>query len=92
MKIKKFNENYNIDYEGDIGTEYAKFILSEYIDKELDGKSLQEIFIEIVESDELEESQEYIVIQELKEVCYDIYKQSQKLKTKIEYDSSKYNI
>lgn len=47
MKIKKF-EKYNIDIEnGDIPEEYAKLIISAYIDKDLDDISLEDVFADI---------------------------------------------
>jgi len=59
MNIKKF-EAYNMNYENDISEEYAKIIISKYIDHNLEGKTIEDIFYEVGISNELEEHQESV--------------------------------
>ena len=92
MKIKKFNEKYKIDEEGEISEEMAKFILSEYLDKKLDSATLEDVFRDIIDTDELDEDQEYIIKQELIELTYNIAQQANKIRKKIKIDTDKYNL
>lgn len=92
MKIKKFNEKYEIDFDGDIAEEHAKIILSEYLDKMLDGLTLEEVFRDIVDGDELEEDQEYMIKQALIDLTYNINNDANNIRSKLEYNSDKYNL
>lgn len=98
MKIKRFNEKYEVDtdYSSGISEEYAKLIVSEYLDRvdKDDNKivTLQDVFNEIIKGDELEEDQEILIIEDLKDLGVDIAKQASKLKTSEEYHASKYNL
>lgn len=92
MKIQKF-EKYNIDMNcDDIAEEHAKLILSEYLDKMSDGLTLEDVFRNVVDTDELEEDIEYMIKQALIELTYNIKNDVSKLRTKMEYDSDKYNL
>jgi len=93
MKIKKYKENYKMDQEeGDIAEEYAKFILSEYLDKHIDGVTLEDVFRSVVDVDELDEDQEYIIKQELMDLSYNIVQGAKKIRKKLEIDTDKYNV
>lgn len=98
MKIKRFNEKYKIDtdYSSGISEEYAKFIVSKYLDNvdKDDNKivTLQDVFNVIISGDELEEDQEILIIEDLRNLGEDIAKQASKLKTSEEYNASKYNL
>jgi len=65
MKIKKFNENYELDESNDIGEEYAKLVISHYIDNLNDGKTLQDSF-DYYCKDDLEEELRMIVFSEIR--------------------------
>lgn len=57
MKIKKF-ENYTIDIDGgEISEEYAKLIISKFIDEQLNERSLENIFHETIKEDQLDQEQ-----------------------------------
>lgn len=102
MKIDKFNEKYKIDteFKSEISTEYAKLILSEYIDKyddEDDNKNrLQDVYVNIIKSDELDEYQELMIIDSLRDFTTELIKYVKKLKTVEEYNLNqnveKYNV
>ena len=93
MKIKKFNEEYKIDYELDIAEETSKSIISKYIDDLIDGNTLQDSFDFYCR--ELEESQRYIVAQTLLDMLYEL-NESRVVEYKNDYyikkDAGKYNI
>lgn len=93
MKIKKFNEEYKIDYELDIAEETSKSIISKYIDDLSDGNTLQDSFDFYCR--ELEESQRYIVAQTLLDMLYEL-NESRVVEYKngyyIKKDAGKYNI
>ena len=90
MKIKKF-ESYTIDTDDDISIEYAKLIVSAYIDKK-DDESLESVYAEIVKGDELEEDQAYIIKNELQDYLYKLFEEAKKIRPIIEIEASKYNI
>lgn len=102
MKIDKFNEKYEMDtdFKSEISTEYAKLILSEYIDKyddEDDNKdSLQKVYVNIIKNDELDESQELMIIESLEDFTTELINYVKKLKTVEEYNLNqnveKYNV
>jgi hypothetical protein len=51
MKIKLFEE-YEMEYDGDIGEEYAKMVISKYIDNDLDNKTLEDTFYDLLKDDD----------------------------------------
>jgi hypothetical protein len=57
MKINKFNEKYKSDFENDISREYAKCILSEFIDKENNDATIEEVYYDFIKGDDLEQHQ-----------------------------------
>jgi phosphoglucomutase len=71
MKIKKITENYILDNDGDISEEYAKLIISKYIDDLTDGKTLQDSFDFYCE--ELEDDLRYIISQTLLDILQELY-------------------
>ena len=100
MKIKKF-EAYNMDYENDIGEEYAKFIIAKYMDEEISGKTLEDAFYE-VGKDEFEDEHDDVVIYSIIQYTQNILKQAKNLKTikeitwdrlpEIDKSTKKYNL
>lgn len=101
MDIKKF-EKYEHDENGNIGEEYAKEIVSKYLD-DLDGysdvnKSLQDSFDHYCE--EIEEDLRGFVKEDLYDVINDLQKDYKKIEysdkyyeeKKIKADTKKYNL
>ena len=81
MKIKLF-EQYTFDIENDIGDEYAKFIISKFIDEDLGGKTLEDVFYEIGKNDEFDEGEhDDAVIYSIINYIEDMLEQAKKLKT-----------
>jgi len=95
MNIKKF-EAYNMDYDiNDIGDEYAKLIISKFIDEERQDKSLEDVFYEIAISDELEEHQEsvkYSMIMYLTKLLSKTKKLKSVEKIGLDKETKKYNL
>jgi hypothetical protein len=60
MIIKRFNEEYELDVDGgEIAEEYAKVILSKYIE---DGENtLEHVYNSVIRGDELEEDQAFMI-------------------------------
>jgi deoxyxylulose-5-phosphate synthase len=91
MKIKKF-EKYNIDIEnGDIPEEYAKLIVSQYIDTDLDNISIEDIFADIIKSDQLYDQAD-IIKQEMLTYIKKLFNDTRKIRSIEEIDAQKYNI
>jgi len=96
MDIKKF-EKYEQNEDGDIGEEYAKEIISKYID-DLDSygnsKTLQDSFDYYCE--EIEEDLRGFVKSDLYEVINNLQKECKKLEYSNDYyirkDGKKYNL
>jgi hypothetical protein len=78
MKIKKFNEEYELDEGGDIGEETAKEIISHYIDNLINDGTLQDSF-DLYCKDDLEESERYIVMNNVKMIIIDNMAEEAKL-------------
>jgi len=91
MEIKKF-EKYEIDQEYEIGEEYAKFIISQFMDRESGGSTLESIYAEIVKGDDLDEVQEEIIRHEIIEYAKHIYDDAKKIRELQEIDADKYNL
>ncbi len=92
MNIKKFEEYKIVDEHDDIGDEYAKIILSRFIDTELDGKTIQNIYNDIIIEEELDDSQEEMILYAIYEYSKEIAKEAKELKTLIASNASKYNL
>jgi hypothetical protein len=91
MKIKKF-EKYNIDIENvDIPEEYAKLIVSQYIDTDLDNISIEDIFADIIKSDQLYDQAD-IIKQEMLTYIKKLFNDTRKIRSIEEIDAQKYNI
>jgi len=92
MKIKLFEE-YKLDSGGDIATEYAKQIISKFIDKDItENLTLEQIFHKIVKDDNLNESQQHIIIQELIEYTYNLNDNANQVRTILKSTTDKYNL
>ena len=91
--IKKF-EKYELDIEnGEIANEYAKLIISTYLDKDGYGNdTLESVYAEIVKGDEIEKDQAYIIKQELMECLFDLYKEAKNIRPILEIELKKYNL
>lgn len=90
MKIKKF-EKYELDLDGEIAEEYAKLIISTYLDKKND-ESLESVFAEIIRKDELGEDEEYIIKNILQDYLYNLFEDASKIKKVHEIEAKKYNL
>lgn len=88
--VKKFEE-YELDLENSNFTnEYAKLIISTYLDKK-DDETLESVYAEIIEGDELEEQQN-LIIRELQMYLLVLWKESKKVRTLINISANKYNL
>ena len=90
MKLKKFEE-YTLDVDGDIAEEYAKLIVSKYIDKKND-ESLESVYATIIKGDEIEEGNAYIIKNTLQDYLYNLYEEASKIRKIIEIEKDKFNI
>lgn len=90
MKIKKF-EKYELDIDGEIAEEYAKLIISTYLDKK-NEESLEEIFADIIKGNNLQESEEYIVKNTLQDYLYQLFEEAKEIKKIYQIGSKKYNL
>jgi len=95
MDIKKF-EQYKFDDDNDnIGAEYAKIIISKFIDNDTTFSkklTLENILHEIVKDEELDESQQYIIIQELIDYTHTLNSNANQVKTIFESEQEKFNL
>jgi len=92
MKIKLFEE-YKLGSGGDIAMEYAKQIISKFIDKDItENLTLEQIFHKIVKDDDLDESQQHIIIQELIEYTYNLNGKARQVRTLLKSTTDKYNL
>ena len=93
MKIKLF-EKYEYDDSGDIADEYAKEIISEYLDNLIDEKPLQEVFDRYCE--ELAEEERGWVLTAIREILDNSRKEISDIKISEHYyvkkKAKKYNI
>ncbi len=91
MKIKKF-ENYNFNYNEDISTEYAKYILSKYMDDEIDNNiSLEEVYVDTIKKDELND-QATIIKYELISYLENLLEKAKDIRSIYKIDANKYNL
>ena len=91
MNLKKFEE-YEIDNDGDnIAIEYAKYIISEYLDKKND-ETLESVYSEIIKGDKLDEELEYIIKNELQDYLYNLYENARKIRKIIKITADKYKL
>ena len=88
--IKKFEE-YELDYENEMSEEYAKLILSTYIDKKND-ESLESVYADIIRDDETAVEHEYIIKNNLQDYLYNLYSEAKNIRKIIDIDSGKYNM
>jgi len=91
MKHIKIFEKYELDFDSDIGEEYAKLIISTYIDKKND-ETLESVYCDIIKKDKLAEYQEYIVKNILQDYLYELFEKSKEITNVIEIETKKYNI
>jgi len=95
MKIRKFNEKYEIDLDGDIAREYAKLIISEFLDRENDEITLEDIYKENLEDfieDDDDDFREDIIKAEIIEVLDMLKIQARKIRRLMDIDIQKYNL
>ncbi len=93
MKIRKFFEQYELDLDnGEIGEEYAKMIISKFIDKDADGSTLEQIYKDVVKADNLDEDQAFFVRQDLIIYTKDLLNQAQKIRDIYKIDAETYNL
>jgi len=92
--IKKFELFDWDEHEDDeLVVKYAKYIISSYLDKtDDDDDTLESVFAEIADNDELEEEQQEWVINELQDYLLKLYRESKKVRTLMNIDSKKYNL
>ena len=90
MKLKRF-EAYTLDTEDDIAIEYAKLIVSTYIDKK-NEETLESVYVDIIKGDEIDESEAYIIKNELQDYLYSLYKEAAKIIKIQDIETSKYNL
>ena len=90
--IKKFEE-YTLDVDtGDMAEEYAKLILSTYIDKQ-DGESLESVYKEVIVGDKLDDQeQEEVIKTALTHYLHKLYKDSKYIRNVLDIESNKYNL
>lgn len=86
-KYKKFNAEYS-----DITEEYAKLIISEFIDKQDDVSTLESVYAKTIKIDDLEEDQAIMIregiIDYLKQLCED----AENIRDIEEIEAEKYNL
>lgn len=95
MKIKKYTEKYEFTYDGDIATEYAKFIISKFLDEDEDGKTLEEIFYEIAKDELVEgedEDRANFVKNEILLITKQLYDMAKKIRPLEQIAGDKYNL
>lgn len=89
-KVKQFEE-YTLDLDGNISEEYAKLIISTYIEKK-DDETLESVYADIINGDELDEDQAYIIKNELQDYLYNLYEEAKNIRKIIEIDANTYNL
>jgi len=98
MKIKKFNDKYEFDDDAeDIGEEYAKMIIVDYIENKINGGTLEDSFIkftkDLYEEDENDDfSRAEIIKESLIYFTKDMSEQSKNVRNPIEIGVDKYNL
>ena len=92
MKLKKF-EKYIVDLEGgdDISLEYAKLIISTFIDNS-NKESLESVYADIIKGDDLDETQEAMIQESITFLLKNWYIASKSIRKVIEIDANKYNV
>lgn len=94
MKINRFNEKYNIDLDSDdIAIEYAKHIISEFIDKENEGITLEKVFYDIVKGDEIDkiEMESHVKVEIVFYLDY-LLKEAKKIRKIPQIEADKFNL
>lgn len=94
MKIEKFNEKYkNFDAEySDIAEEYAKLIISEFIDKQDDISTLESVYANIIKGDELEEDQAIMIRESLINYLSALCEDAENIRDIEDIEAEKYNL
>jgi len=94
MKIKKFTEKYEMNYQDDISDEYAYSIISQYFDNIIDEKTLQEAYDDFCE--ELEQDQRDIVYNSMLSIIDNLKKETINIDNSYEHyvklKAKKYNL
>lgn len=94
MKVQKFEKyKWNID-SGNIATEYAKVIISKYIDEETDTSvaDFERIYLNVINGDELDTDQADIIKSEMIEYLEYLTKNAKKIRPLHEIEAEKYNL
>ena len=92
MKIKKFNEKYDLDIDGDeITIEYAKVIISAYIDKK-NEESLESVFLDVIKGDDLDDDRAEMIKVELLDYLKNLYNDARVIRKIHEIEADRYNL
>ena len=90
MKFKTFEEYKDFDAEySDLAKEYAKLIISTYIDKKDEDYTLEYVFADIIEGDELHEDQEIMIKESLTDYLENLLEESKKIRDVDEIQSDR---
>jgi hypothetical protein len=88
--IKKF-EKYTIDIDlGEIGEEYAKYIISKFIDS--DDITLEKVYADLINRDDLDDSQAYIIKNEILVYLSYLINEAKKIRDILTINAEKYNL
>ena len=91
--IKTFEKYKNFDAEySDIAEEYAKLIISEFIDRQDDVSTLESVYAEIVKGDELEEDQAIMIKESLVDYLSSLSQEAENIRDIEEIEAEKYNL
>lgn len=89
--IKRF-EKYKMDIDqGDLGEEYAKYVVSKYIDSP-DNITLEKVYADLVNKDNLDESQAYIIKNEILVYISYLLNEAKKIRDILTINAEKYNL
>lgn len=92
MKVQKFNEKYDLDLEyDDITVEYAKLIISTYIDKK-NEETLESVFLDVIKGDDLDDDRAEMIKPELLNYIKNLYNDAKSIRQIHEIESDKYNL
>jgi len=94
MKIEKFNEKYKkFDSEySDITEEYAKLIISEFIDKQDNVSTLESVYAKIIKIDDLDEDQAIMIKESLIDYLTRLQSDAENIRDIEEIEATKYNL
>lgn len=92
MKIQKFNEKYDLDLEyDDITVEYAKLIISTYIDKK-NEETLESVFLDVIKGDDLDDDRAEMIKSELLDYLKNLYNDAKVIRKIHEIEADRYNL